>query len=71
MDGDWEQHRTELDRIFFKDFTLIPRWLCNSSFTANYLYRLLYSQTSGHDSVGLLTYFIAGVLGSRGYRTLV
>jgi len=30
MEVDWEQHRTELDRIFFKDFTLTPRWLCSS-----------------------------------------
>ncbi len=22
---DWEQHRVELDRIFFKDFSLVPR----------------------------------------------
>ena len=31
MAVDWEQHRTELDRIFFKDFTLTPRWLCISN----------------------------------------
>lgn len=24
---EWEKHKTELDRIFFKDFTLIPRWV--------------------------------------------